>query len=335
MPSAPFVVPPLLLVVVLLVSAVAKIRDPRDTSSVFVQLELPPVLNHLHVPRLLPYGELVLAALLFLAPGGWYAVAATLALALFIAYLVVIARALRLPYPVVCGCFGRLGLGEVTSRTLVRNGVLVAVAVVTWADSWRGDGVLQRLQGLGDAWWWLAAVALAMLTTAVVVREEPRSSYVPQVGVAIPPAEPGGYVARPTPYAVLEGPDGLASVWQLSDAAARMLVFADPADPSAAALLAKVPAWVEQMAPVRLHLVAGLEWAALAARHPDLADHLLGDPGGELRHRFGIDGRGAVLLGTDRFLAGGPANGDAEISELVDAAVEELRSAATAQEAGR
>jgi hypothetical protein len=87
-PSAPLVVPPLLLIVILLVSAVAKLRDPGDTGAVFVMLELPKVLLRLKAHRLLPYGELVAAAALLLLPGGWYVVAATLVLLLFLAYLV-------------------------------------------------------------------------------------------------------------------------------------------------------------------------------------------------------------------------------------------------------
>jgi hypothetical protein len=336
-PSAPYVVPPLLLILVLLVSAAAKVREPHDTSSVFRQLELPPVLNRLHVPRLLPYGELVVAAALFAAPDGWYLVAATVTLLLFVAYLVVIARALRLPWPVQCGCFGRLGLGEVTGHTLVRNAVLVAVALVTWADAWRGDGVLQRLDHLGDDWWWLAGVALAVVTTGFVVRGDPRSQedHVPDTGVRIPASEPGGYVARPTPYAVLDGPDGLGSVWQLSDTAARLLVFCDPGDPTARDLLGRLPGWADRLAPVRLHVVADHEWAALSTRHPELAGILLGDPGGEVRRRFGIDGRGAVLLGTDRFLAGGPVDGDDLVEELVEAAAEEIQVASAAVEGGQ
>jgi hypothetical protein len=36
---------------------------------------------------------------------------------------------------------------------------------------------------------------------------------------------------------------------------------------------------------------------------------------------------GAVLLGTDRLLAGGPVTGLADVDELVEAAAEELRAA--------
>ncbi len=242
MPSAPFVVPPLLLIVTLVVSAVAKLRDPRDTSSVFLQLRLPRVLLRLRVPRLLPYGELVLAALLLLAPGAWYVVAATATLLLFVAYFLVILRAVRLPYPVRCGCFGRLGLGEVTRRTLARNGVLLALALVTWVDAWRTEGVARRLGGLGGWAWALAATAVvAAAALTFVARARSRTT---------PPeddADPTGYRPAPAPHGLLHGPEGPVPVRDLTDVAARFLVFGDPAsDPG---LLARASTWDARLAP--------------------------------------------------------------------------------------
>lgn len=324
-PSAPFVVPPLLLIAILLVSAGAKLRDPRDTSSVFLQLGLPEVLLRLHAPRLLPSGELALAAFLLLAPDGWYVVAATGTLLLFLAYFLVILRAVRLPYGITCGCFGRLGLGLVTRWTLVRNGVLLAVAVITWADSWRRDGVLQRLLHLGDQAWWLAGVLLTALVVGFVVREEHPTS-LPEAQDLEP--DPFAYQPSPIPYGVLHGPEGTVSVWQLSDAAARLLVFCDPGDPASADVLRRVPGWAARLVPVRTHVVSEREWSVLHARFPELRDSLLGDPDGQLRRRLAAESPGAVLLGTDRLLAGGPVTGAAEIEELVEAAAVELAAAA-------
>src|SRR5262249_46300800 len=149
----------LLLIAILVVSAGAKLRTYADTKSVFTQLGLTGIYLRLRLPRLLPYGELVVAALLLLLPGGWYVLAASLSLVLFVLYLVVVLRALALPYRVTCGCFGRLGLGWITRQTAIRNAVLVALALVTWLDSFRGDGVLDRLRALDDeGWWWLVMV---------------------------------------------------------------------------------------------------------------------------------------------------------------------------------
>jgi hypothetical protein len=229
-PSAPLVVPPLLLIAILAVSAVAKLRDPRDTVSVFRKLELPPFLTRIRAPEMLPYGELAVAGLLVVAPGWWYVASATLTLLLFLSYVVVVARALRFPYAVMCGCFGRLGLGWITRQTLVRNLVLLAIALVTWVDSWRGEGVLERLRDLGDGWWWLAGVMLAMVTTTLVVREAK-----PPWATRVEP--PDSYATRPVPYVILDGPEGPGSVWRLTDTAGRLLVFYRLADPAVFGLL--------------------------------------------------------------------------------------------------
>lgn len=309
MPSAPFVVPPLLLIATLVVSAVAKVRDPSDTSSVFVQLALPRILLRLRVPRLLPYAELVLAAGVLVAPDRWYAVAATAALLLFAAYFLVIWRALRLPYPVSCACFGRLGLGEVSRWTLVRNGLLLALALVTWVDSWRADGVVQRLGSGSTATWSLAGLALLVPAALLVARA--RRTTVPHDGL-----DADAYRPVPFPDGELRGPDGAHSVWDLSAEAARLLVFCDPARDRG--LVERAVVWATRLAPVRVHVVTALTLADPSA------GPVLTDPGDAFRSRLGVASPGAVLLGTDRMLAGGPAAGPREIEDLVEAVAAEL-----------
>jgi hypothetical protein len=313
-PSAPYVVPPLLLIATLAVSAVAKLRDPRDTSSVFLQLRLPSVLLRLRAPRLLPYGELVLAAFLVLAPDAWYVVAASATLLLFLAYFLVILRAVRLPYPVSCSCFGRLGLGEVSGGTLARNGVLLALAIVTWADSWRGDGVLQRLDDLGSWAWWLTCVALLCAVTAFVAHVRRRTA---PAGLDPDAIDPDAYRPVPTPDGVLHGPDGPVRVWELSDVAARLLVFCDPVRD--AAIVGRAAGWAATLAPVRVHVVT--EGAPVDGGP---GEPVWQDPGGELRLLLGVASPAAVLLGTDRMLAGGPAEGHDAIAALLEAVAAEL-----------
>jgi hypothetical protein len=181
----------------------------------------------------------------------------------------------------------------------------------------------------------VAGVLLAVATTVLVVWDARSAPYVPAPEVQ-PPPDPGGYLTTPTPYVVLDGPDGLVSAWQLTDTAARMLVFLEPADPAAAGLMSRLARWADRLEPVRLHVVADDDWRVLAARYPEQAERYLGDPFGAVRSRFGIEGRGAVLLGTDRFLAGGPSHGDEEIDELVEAAIEQLhRSPGVSPDAAR
>src|SRR5262249_11559119 len=160
-----------------------------------------------------------------------------------------------------------------TKQTAVRNAVLLFAALVTWLDSWRGDGVFERLRDLGDGWWWLAGVVLAMVTTAFVVREGELPPYAPE-------DEGDDYMARPIPYTVLDGPEGPRTAWSLSETAARLLVFWDPTDENTAVVAARVPTWQQLLAPVRVHLVTQSEWQQAVDVRPDLAADLLGDPEG-------------------------------------------------------
>lgn len=88
-------------------------------------------------------------------------------LALFVAYLVVIVRALGFGYPVTCSCFGRLGLGEVTRRTALRNVLLVVVAALgVWSATADNSVAARLLDASAQTWVWLG---LVVLTVAVVV----------------------------------------------------------------------------------------------------------------------------------------------------------------------
>ena len=329
MPSAPFLVPPLLLAVLLTVSGAAKLRHAGDTRSVMQKLKLPRFLFTIRAPRLLPWGELLVAALLLLLPGRAYVVAATLTLLLFTAYVVVVARALTFDYLILCGCFGRLGLGWITKQTLARNCLLLAVAVVLFADSWRAQGVLTRLRGLDSSGWaWLAGTTVAMLVTALVVREG-RPPWDRRPGRSHDTDDT--YTPRPIPYAYLDGPTGPVLMRKLSDAAARLLVFWDPRLDDSDAIVERLPSWQQRLSPVQVHLVSRSDWSAARDLYPDLAGDLLGDPENEARARLNLgSGPGAVLLGTDGLLAGGPAMGLEEIEELVDAAAEEIEASMAA-----
>jgi hypothetical protein len=228
----------------------------------------------------------------------------------------------------MCGCFGRLGLGWITTQTVVRNCVLLAVALIAWVDSWRTDGVLQRLTRLGEDAWWLAAVAIAMVTTAFVVKESKLPQHA-RHGLD----DDGQYIARPVPYCLLDGPDGPGTLWSLTDVAARFLVFWNPIDETMTEIAERLGSWKEQLAPVRVHLVTHSEWSQAVEVRPELADELLGDPDGRTQQALGVHTQpGAVLLGADRLLAGGPVSTLEEIEELVEAAAEELRAAGTVSE---
>lgn len=175
------IVPLLVCAAVLVLSGVAKVREPVATRDAFIALRLPRWLADSPAPGVLPWAELALGVLLLVSPG-WllvFAVAATIAL--FMAYLVVIARALRFDEPVSCSCFGTLGDHTVSLRTLLRNGVLVGTALLALLAAVGGVSLpaTLRLDPVGLLGW----SGMAALTGAVAVLV---------LGRAAAPAEPSG-----------------------------------------------------------------------------------------------------------------------------------------------
>src|SRR4029077_11264880 len=95
-----------------------------------------------------PLTELAVALLLIpVATAAWAAIAALCLLAVFTGAIVLNLSQGRAP---ACNCFGVASRQPIGARTLVRNGVLIAlaafVAVAGWNDA--GAGLLEWLTGL-------------------------------------------------------------------------------------------------------------------------------------------------------------------------------------------
>src|SRR6476660_2096389 len=172
MPSA-LLLPVLTCAAVLIVSGVAKLRAPETIDSAFTSLEVPRALDTPFVRRLSPWVEVALGAWLLLATGVALVVVATLTLLLFVAYLVLVARAVRRPEPVDCGCFGALGDDRVTRVTVWRNVVLVLAAALAALAGGRGAGVVSS-PGEPSTWAWLAMASLTVLAAVLVTHRSAR-----------------------------------------------------------------------------------------------------------------------------------------------------------------
>ena len=115
-----------LLALILVRAAAAKLARPAATAAAFRALGVP-------LPGALAWGvpaaELVVATFLVAIPpaGG---LAAVVLLLLFSA---VLARAMREDSPAGCGCFGSVRTDPVTRSDLLRNGLLVVLALVAIA----------------------------------------------------------------------------------------------------------------------------------------------------------------------------------------------------------
>lgn len=148
----------------LIVSGVAKLRAPAATRDAFTALRLPGVLRRSPAPAVLPWAELALAVIL-LTGTSWVLLAGAIgALLLFLAYTVIIARALGFDEPVRCACFGTLGAHDVSRRTLVRNVLLVLLAAL---GVWAAAQTISTYSLDRNGWGWLAVAAV--VTAAVTL----------------------------------------------------------------------------------------------------------------------------------------------------------------------
>lgn len=129
-PDALAIVAALILAVVFVVAAAAKLRAGAATAADFASLGLPrPELWATAVPVV----ELATAAVLAIAPG-WGGV---LSFALLSAFTTNLALVLRSGRVASCACFGGASTSQVSARHLVRNGVLLALALLAaTSDGW-------------------------------------------------------------------------------------------------------------------------------------------------------------------------------------------------------
>lgn len=329
---------PLVIAAVLAVSALAKLRAPRAAADSFVSLRLPSWLSNSIAPRLLPWGELVLALAVLVLPGPLGVLAWVAALVLMLIYLVLIVRALGFGEPVDCGCFGELGMGEVTRATAVRNGLLVLMAalglVAAVAD---GRAPLARWghASIGDGAWLGMVVMTGAL--AVLIRGGSGPASVSSadrdasVAEADHPEEGLDYVRAPTPYAMLQGPEGNEiPVREIGRRQATLLVFVRAHCAPCHRTLEQVPGWTQ-----RLHPVVGVR-PVFTSSSPDeltdatpvvsaVAEQALFDPEARLLRMLGVSQTpSAVLLGVDDLLAGGPVAGENAVQAFVEDVIAQL-----------
>lgn len=325
------VIAPLLVALVLVTSAIGKLRAPERAGEAFTALEVPRSLARPAVIRLHPWAEILLAVLLVVVPSWPGVVCAVLALLLMLAYLGLVARALRRPVDVDCACFGALGADTVTSLTLWRNGWLVALATATVWRSLDGRALLGQLGGLGsDGWWWLGAAVAASTTVALILwNGQPSSAPLADEHAGITAGEDAGadYLRTRIPAVPVTLGDGSSlTLRELSKDRAQLLVFLSETCGGCQVAIESLPAWRAAMPEIDVRMIiqsAPGETVLTSAERP----MSLHDPDRLVRESFGFIGTpSAILLGADGLLAGGPVAGASDVDTFVAEVVAQLRN---------
>lgn len=298
------VVAQLLCAAVLILSGIAKAREPEATQDAFTALRLPRALADSPAPALLPWAEIALGALLLVTRGWPLALGLLATLGLFLAYWVIIKRALGFAEPVSCNCFGKIGDHSVSPRTLVRNTLLVGTALAGLVGPLLGvstlDLLLHRPEDLG----WVLAAALAAAVALFVLG-----------GSADPDQAPTarGALSRMSLQDPASGQ--LRTVQQLGDT---VLLFMSPGCGGCIRVAENLPRWREELPRITFRPVYH---SAIDPKGWDLPgvldDHLL-DHGGNV----GIAAAGgstpvAVLLDRHGNVVGEPVLGSTDVIEMV------------------
>ncbi|GAA2168303.1 MauE/DoxX family redox-associated membrane protein [Humibacillus xanthopallidus] len=331
MPTDALVIASAILAVVLVVSAVGKLRSPAASAQAFTALKVPRRLRSPLVVKSLPWVEIVLGLALVVV-GGWLGVVASLAvLALFSAYLALVVRARGFETDVDCACFGSVGPGKITRLTVWRNTWLLALAVVSLVVATTGDALLARLVDGTAPWEWLLAAAAAALTVLLVLGTESAPADVhaadaPTVTVGDVAVEEGDYIRMRTPAVpILLGDGSSTTLRRLSAERPQLLLYVSESCGSCEPVIEAVPTWRQQLPQldVRLVLRFGPESSSLSSTAEPLSVH---DTEGLLFETFDLRTPSAVLLGADGLLAGGPIIGNVAVPEFVDDIAAELRA---------
>ena len=343
MPIPSGVVAPLLLAAVLLLSAVAKWKEPGSTQSAITLLRLPRFLQNRTIARALPIGEGILA-LAMLAP--WsplVKVAAIAAGALFVAYAVIVARALTFDPRPSCGCFGRIGDQRIVPKTLVRNILLVAAAAVLAWFAFADQTVPATLLSMGSTGWaWLAmgtllaAIGVLVLGgSATAAHSHPHPQPSPDDSAfSMTPVSPDGvedddeYIRGPIPQALLLDPQGEPhTLTEMARQRAQLLIFMNCYCGSTHQAFRSAQQWRDRLPQIDVRMVfsgvpvmqstGDVDTVGSWTDHASLTWQKL-----ELRQS-----PSALLLGADGLLAGGPVSGNEELDAFLEEIGEALAEA--------
>lgn len=305
----------------LLVSGVAKLRDPLSNADAFVALRIPKPLAHPAMVRALPIIEVLLGVGLLLTWGRLQVVMALLTLGLMLAYVVVIARALRFDDPVSCSCFGSLaGSPPISNRTLLRNVLLVVAAALAVVGSLNG---VSLVRSFSSVWAW---VLLAALGAAVAVMIADRGADPAHEAASAPATSPAvaddeeaeaDYIRLPVPYGeLLDADNNPVTLHQLISESAVLLVNVSIGCGPCHRVAPQVPGWAEQLAPLRVVVTVRDRPIAVDA-FPQVADYFMQDTDSRVANMMRLANPSAVLLGADGLLAGGPVIGVEAVEEFV------------------
>ncbi|MCS5716784.1 hypothetical protein N1027_01390 [Herbiconiux sp. CPCC 205763] len=307
------------LALVLLVSGALKIGQSADTLRSLDELRVPRMLRRRSLAEALPFAELALGLALLLAPGLFFTAAALATSALFALFFALTLAVVARGESVVCACFGAQSTRPIDSIAVVRNGLLLAGAV-TIAVGARQGGVPTMLGFDAGEWTVFFAGATVLLAVAVTLLLVGRSRSLHRL-----PSTHPGRTSDPWPVPDLEVTDATGRAVELASIARDrpvLLVLLSAECTPCGIVADQLPGWRRQLGDaVEIAVLTSESPESFRDRYPVL-DARMFFGYRSLMATAGIAGvPSALLLGTDRMVAAGPAQGLDDVVGLTDAIV--------------
>lgn len=321
-------------------SGVAKFREPNAMTEAMRALRVPERLRGHAVQSAVPGLELALAAALLLTSGVWRSLAWCATLALFIAYLILIVRAVGFEEEALCNCFGSssppVGRGAVVRNILlvtasaiglgtsliVSTSLLTELVNLDWSD-WLGLVTIAVLFGLG---WFLSREVAASGMRQVPGSDDQRVTV--EAASEAESTEFFDYRRRPIPVAVLERrPGEFVLLSQLAHERAVLLLYVSTSCGGCVHVLTAVEGYADRLPELDVVVVVA-DRDAVASLPESVQARALVDVAHSLKHSLVLSlVPASVLLGTDGLLAGGPVFGVDVIDQMVEDVVREFELA--------
>ncbi|MFD5224641.1 MauE/DoxX family redox-associated membrane protein [Microbacterium sp. NPDC058342] len=299
---------------VLILSAVGKLRALENASSALHALRLPRVAPRTIIVALAVV-ELSVAAGLFL-PGALARAAAIAAAALALCFLIVVTRAYLLGSREDCGCFGAGG-PPISARLVMRNAALLTATVLLSILAWKGSVPFSALTAPDVAQSLVVLLSGALLAAVLWLSVDP--SHVPRTDPVPSEAESMDDNARPH-VVLIERRTGIprdissAAAWR-----AQLLIFVKPGCGSCVEVMAELDERIDRLKRVAApSLIVGAPAGHVPAERDD--DRLLLDPADHNARLLGVGERRpvAALMATDGSVVQPLARGRDEILQLFD-----------------
>ncbi|MFW0110686.1 MauE/DoxX family redox-associated membrane protein [Rothia sp. P13129] len=328
----PLVLCSLTVVAVLVISGIAKAKEPQSTATALVNLKLDSWLPLKFIAKTLPWVELFLAAWILVVPGPIGALGAFVAVILFAVYWVVIARAVVTGNTASCQCFGSGSQAPISVFTLGRNTALfgAAMGALVGAVQTGNSALVQFFSLNSEGWLWIFSAVVLSSTLWFIYRSEnvPAS---PTVGRSDSLEDSSAlesylqeydgveaeYVRLPIPFGTLENSDGFqVNVREFASSQARILLWVSPGCGPCQGLLEQIDDWQEQLLPlVKIHPIVSEHDLIPYLGLSDTFEPLV-DPQHQFQPAFGWGSPMAVALGADGLVAGGPVRGQQDIEQF-------------------